>query len=377
MEEKKKYDIIIIGAGLSGLTLASEFSKKKFTNVLVLEKKKKFFYDKNWCFWNEPPNQFTSEYDNAWENIAIKIDGQEIVHRNHDIKYLHIKSSTFYKRLSKELKLNKIEIKMNQNIKEIINSKDGHTVLSNNKRYRTKLIFDSRPDFDNENDGYLYQHFYGVEVNFKDSLLDHNKVMLMDFQNFQNGINFFYILPFSKKKALFETTYFSSKILGEKEYRSDIKKYLKINYPNKIFSYKFIEKGVIPMFLKKTRKSTSLIKIGTSGNWVKISTGYSFQNSFINSKDIVNKFIYKKELKIKKNVLNEFLDKTFCFYIKNYSEDSKHFFKCFFYKNDIKNIVSFLVGKASLIQVLRIILTLPKVRLIISAFKVLKESLVK
>ena len=377
MKEKEKYDIVIIGAGLSGLTLALELSKNNFKNVLILEKKKFFFYDKNWCFWNHPPNKFTSEYDNAWENIAINIDGQEIVHRNNNIKYLHIKSSTFYRKLSKELKFKKIKIKMNQNIKEVINNKNDYTIISNKKRYKTGLIFDSRPDFYNENSGYLYQHFYGVEVNFKDALLDQKKAILMDFQNFKNGINFFYILPFSKKKALFETTYFSSKVLKEKEYKSDIKKYLKANYPDKKFSYKFVEKGVIPMFLSEKKESSSLIKIGTPGNWVKMSTGYSFQNSFVNSKYIVDKLIKKKELKIKKKIINSFLDKTFCFYIKNYSEDSRQFFKCFFYKNDIKNIVAFLVGQASFMQVIRIILTLPKVRLIISAFNILKESFIK
>ena len=371
------YDVIIIGAGLSGLTLALELSKKTTKSILILEKKKKFFFDKNWCFWNQPNNPFTFKYDNQWENIAVKINGKEIIHNDRNIKYLHIKSSTFYREVSKELKQKKIEIRMNQNIKNIENTKDGHTIISNNKQYKTRLIFDSRPDFYKENKGYLYQHFYGVEVEFKNALLDNKKVMLMDFQNFQNGINFFYILPFSKRKALFETTYFSSKILKEKEYKNDIENYLRANYPNKKFSHKFVEKGVIPMFYKKKVKSSSLIKIGTSGNWVKISTGYLFQNSFINSKEIVNKLIKKKELKIKKNIINDFLDKTFCFYIKNYSEDSRQFFKCFFYKNNVKNIVSFLVGNASLIQVLRIILTLPKVKLIISAFNILKESLVK
>ena len=101
------YDIIIIGAGLSGLTLALELSKKTAKSILILEKKRKFFFDKNWCFWNQPYNPFTSKYDNQWENIAIKIDGKEIVHNDINIKYLHIKSSTFYKKVSKELKQKK------------------------------------------------------------------------------------------------------------------------------------------------------------------------------------------------------------------------------------------------------------------------------
>ena len=39
---KTKFDVIIIGAGLSGLTLANEISKKTKKSVLIIEKKKKF-----------------------------------------------------------------------------------------------------------------------------------------------------------------------------------------------------------------------------------------------------------------------------------------------------------------------------------------------
>ena len=38
---KKKFDIIIIGAGLSGLILANEISKKSKKSILIIEKKKK------------------------------------------------------------------------------------------------------------------------------------------------------------------------------------------------------------------------------------------------------------------------------------------------------------------------------------------------
>ena len=48
----------------------------------------------------------------------------------------------------------------------------------------------------------------------------------MDFQSFKKK-SFFYILPFSKKNALIETTYFSNKLYTETKYKNDIKKYIK------------------------------------------------------------------------------------------------------------------------------------------------------
>ena len=45
---------------------------------------------------------------------------------------------------------------------------------------------------------------------------------------------------------------------------------------------------------KEDNKNNNLINIGTSGKWVRPSTGYSFQNSFINAKDITEKLLKKR-----------------------------------------------------------------------------------
>ena len=51
-----------------------------------------------------------------------------------------------------------------------------------------------------KNKNLLFQHFYGAEISFEKPCIDKNKIVLMDFQKFNDGINFFYILPFSSKK---------------------------------------------------------------------------------------------------------------------------------------------------------------------------------
>ena len=49
-----------------------------------------------------------------------------------------------------------------------------------------------------------------------------------------------------------------------------------------------MEKGIIPMF-HYDHPNDNLISIGTRGNWVRVSTGYSFQNSFVNAKKKLQK----------------------------------------------------------------------------------------
>ena len=184
-----------------------------------------------------------------------------------------------------------------------------------------------------------------------------------------------YILPFSSKKALFETTYFSTKILNDRIYKSDIKKYLKKKFPNKKYKSKFIEKGIIPMFhTNQISTNKNVTNIGTPGNWIRTSTGYSFQNAFMMSKEITDKLLEKKKLKIETSKIINFLDKVFCYYIANYSYDSKKFFKSFFLKNKFKDIVSFLTGEIKIFKMILIILSLPKKKLLFSMFKSIKNN---
>ena len=77
MTKKNLFDIIIIGSGLSGISLALELSKRTNKKVLILEKKKKNYYEKNFCFWNKPENFFTEKFDNAWKKISIIVDDKK------------------------------------------------------------------------------------------------------------------------------------------------------------------------------------------------------------------------------------------------------------------------------------------------------------
>ena len=66
-----EFDIIIIGAGVSGMILADELLSRTNKKVLIIEKRKKFSYDKNLCFWNKPKNLITEVANNEWNKIAV------------------------------------------------------------------------------------------------------------------------------------------------------------------------------------------------------------------------------------------------------------------------------------------------------------------
>ena len=114
---------------------------------------------------------------------------------------------------------------------------------------KNSFIFNSVPtikkDFRN-----LWQHFCGVEIETENNYFDENIFNLMDFDcNQRESVHFFYTLPFSKKKALIESTWLSKmNDDSQKDYDQQIKEYIekKLNLKNYKITYKEI--SAIPLF---------------------------------------------------------------------------------------------------------------------------------
>ena len=78
-----------------------------------------------------------------------------------------------------------------------------------------------------------------------------------------------YLLPFSKKQALVESTIFSKNIQSKEFYSSEISKYLKKYFNLTEFRKSNFEKGIIPMFFaeEKNPLSPNIFNIGiNNGN---------------------------------------------------------------------------------------------------------------
>ena len=75
----------------------------------------------------------------------------------------------------------------------------------------------------------LWQHFQGVEIETSKNIFDEEIINLMDFNCDQrNDVHFFYTLPFSKNKALVETTWLSNlENHSLKDYDLQLENYIK------------------------------------------------------------------------------------------------------------------------------------------------------
>ncbi len=370
MNKNSNYDVIIIGAGVSGMILANEILSRTKKKILVIERRKRFSYDKNLCFWSKPYNLLTNIANNEWKNIVIYSNGKKIICKSNNLKYQRIDSKTFYNFFLQRFKNNeKITLLMNSTVGKIKYFNNQIILNTTKKIFRANQVFDSRLNQEDLKNVRLFQHFGGVEIEIKKPIFKKNEVVLMDIQNKRNKFNFIYILPFSEKKALIETTYFSPEILSKDIYMKDIEKYLNDKFKIKNYDLKYEEFGIIPMSNVVNNKQKNIFKIGIAGNWNRLSTGYSLQNSFIYSKQIVDRLLNNKPPKIYKNIIFNILDNIFCNFILTHPEKVKDFFSNLFLKNKLIDIVNFLNSSSNFINTIRIIITLPKISLIQSLFK--------
>ena len=339
----KEFDYIIIGGGCAGLSLAYELdlhSKLKDKTLAIVEPREEYKKDKTWSFWKVLPHNFEDCIKKSWDNFTINIPS----HLKHidckNMPYQTIDSGLFYQKIIDK-------IKQNTNINFFKNINEVNTENS--------FIFNSVSDtVDNKSS--LWQHFSGIEIETSKHFFDEKIFNLMDFDCDQkNSVHFFYTLPFSKTKALIETTWISDlNNTSLNDYDIQLKDYVenyKINYK---------ETGAIPLFHPNNIKKLNQIEIGTAGGMTRLSTGYTFLNIQEQSKYIRENIENIKDTKIfsiKKKY--EFLDNIFLKVLKKNPERmAQIFYKMF--NCSSKTVINFLSNKSNILEDISIISKMPK-----------------
>ena len=138
----------------------------------------------------------------------------------------------------------------------------------------TAQIIDSRPPKIPQTQ--MFQYFIGWEIQTKTDVFDPTTAILMDFCCDQSrGIHFIYILPFSKNKALIESTMYSQHREPDIFFESAIQNYVFSNFGVDNFEISRKESGAIP--LGRIPKNTmGFVGIGSNGGAIRPSSGYAF-----------------------------------------------------------------------------------------------------
>ena len=361
-------EINIIGGGCAALSLArlnNLLPKYKFN--IFMKDQHQTIKDHYWGFWKFNENQ--EAYDNCshtWNNWAIITNKSKNVLNSKKHPYCVIKRHKWLDFCLSKFQNKNVRV-FNKKISEINNElSDGNCKING------KYIFDSRPPKIPSN--ILLQHFEGYVVNSKDEVFDEKTVVLMDFRCDQSrGLHFIYLLPFSKKSALVESTVFSKNVEPKDFYAGEILKYLKKYYNLKTFTKSNHEKGILPMH-DVSLKSKERHNIGTRGGALRPSSGYAF--TFIQKQvlQITDQLILGR--KINTNIHNKvdlFLDKIFIQVIDRYPQIAPTIFSNLAKSINGDEMARFMSGNCNFKTKCKVIFSMPKLPFIKSFFKIMNK----
>ena len=343
----REFDYIILGGGCAGLSLAYELDIHQKLNdktLAIVEPRTEYKRDKTWSFWKVSSHNFDDCIKKSWKEFSIKTSSDSKIIKCDNFPYQSIDSGLFYKKINDRLSKNK-NIKFFKNIKEL--------------KTENAFIFNSVPSLQ-ENKSNLWQHFHGIEIETDKDFFDDNIVDLMDFDCDQrNNVHFFYVLPFSKNKAMIETTWLSKEDKSLKDYDSQMKNYInKLGLKNYKISFK--EEGAIPLFYPLNEKEKNKINIGTAGGMTRLSTGYTFLNIQEHSKYIrmnIENIQSAKKYNIGKKY--QFLDKVFLRVLEKYPQKMPSIFFDMFGTSS-KTVIKFLSNKSNFLEDIMLINKMPK-----------------
>jgi len=364
-----EYDVIIIGGGCSGLSLALHIAKhQSHKKILILESRREYQYDKIWSFWDVEAHPYENQIQHRWSHWQIQHQGCRLIQSSPMYRYCSIPSNCFYKNAMQQIHdLPQINLQMDSPVYHVEESPSYVFVQTKKAIYRGSKVFDSRPD---KTETYLYQHFLGWHIMSEHPIFDSKTITLMDFDVDQSkGLHFMYILPFSAHEGLLESTFITPHLHEEQIYENSISDYLKTRFKNPKYQMIRKERGVLPLRTTLPEQNSSkLIPIGAKAGWTRASTGYAF----LPIQKAIKKLAFNQQKPAFFNI-DLWLDRIFLNFLHDNLQEAPQVFFDLFRKNAPEQLIRFLTGNWSTMDLLQVLFSMPKIPMLKQALRIMTK----
>ena len=365
-----EWDIVIVGGGLGGLSLAVELAQPEYAHlrVLVLEKRAAYTRDRTWSYWQTQTHRYSGLERKRWNAWRLSFKGQSAQH-NSSHAYCTMDADAFYDFAVAQIALSThVQLKMNVAVTGV-STEPGPTVsLADGTRLTAAWVMDARPNPAPLPDA-LCQHFEGWEVQTNTDCFDDSAVELMNFQPATNGLHFLYVLPYGPRQALVESTWMSA-FDHQPNYAAELREYLRSRYGVTEYQCVYKERGCLDL-QARTREpaaldgSSRVVALGKAAGTLRASTGFAFLETISEARRIAQCFqgIALADVKVlpyQRDWLDAWMDKIFCDGLKADWPRAPEFFMAMFKGISPETWVSFLTGRPSMLQRLQVSLQLPK-----------------
>lgn len=375
-------DILIVGAGVAGLSLAHHLVERGLggRRLLLVDPRSSYDNDRTFCFWNVRHHPFETLASHSWPRWRVRGTSGWVVRSAPGLSYQHLPADAFYGRVLERLRATPgVEVRLGVRAGEAREADGAAEVECDGAWLRAGSLFDSRPARRREaapGEVLLLQHFEGWHLRAECGAtpFEPGVATLMDFAVPQeHGIHFLYVLPFSSSEALVEATFFGGPVLPDETYRRCLERYIRGELGIRRWTVVRRERGVIPMSSEPTpiRTGPRTYRIGLAGGMAKPSTGYAFQ--------AIQRFSAEMAARLSERDLPEppsprdlralTMDRVFLSYLSRYPDRAAATFELLFGRLDPALLVRFLSDDASLSDALTVMRSLPVGPLTLETFR--------
>ncbi len=297
----KPYDIILVGGGAAGLSLACHLMCSPLRNrkVLIVEQDAKDQNDRTWCFWADQPTLFDDLVFRSWNQLQVVGECFAKTLDLHLYRYKMLRGIDFYHFAHQIIAASPHMDLLQGRVEHIEDGDQAASVLVDGQRYTGTWVFDSSFNwtaFQPEPNRYhcLIQQFKGWEIETPEKAFNPQVATLLDFRVSQEqGAHFFYVLPFSTRHAPVESVFYTATPIRWEICEQAVGLYLG-NVLN-ITTYHTMreEQGITPLTDRPfpRQRGRCVMTIGINGGRIKPSTGYAFLRIQQDSSAIVRSLI--------------------------------------------------------------------------------------
>ena len=366
----KLWDIVILGGGLGGLSLAVELSALEFSgvSVLVLEKRQRYVRDRTWSYWTDQTHRYSHLERHQWSQWSVSSGSLRHHLTSARCRYASLDADAFYKAALDTISASSNVVLQTNVVVDNVQARDQHdsiVTLHTGEAVRARLVLDARPEPLTAPQG-LVQQFVGWEVQVEHDVFNAEEVQLMAFRPDANGVHFFYVLPYSARCALVESTWISQ-AGWHPDFDAELREYLTQVVGPHAYAVGYREHGVLGL-QSTNSKPGAPVALGRGGGTLRASTGYAFIDTVTHAgqiakslRDMLRAGTQKTWLPtgFRRNALDNWMDGIFLSVLEQDWPRASEYFMQLFGSVGVDDTVAFLTGRATGLQRLRIMRALP------------------
>lgn len=360
----KPYDLAFIGFGAAAMSLIARLAQADWPgSLVVIEPEAIERNDRTWCGWGPNQHPFSDQLTQTWSRWAVSQAQASITREAPETPYEMLHAGVVRERT-------RAMIEARSDWACLANRALAHShaiadhgwqlSLNTGEQISAQWVLDARPPALSLKRPWLWQSFLGVEVkgpNFQNN----DTVRLMDFVDANTPWpTFFYELPISANHRLIELTQFVPEPSDMNALQIALDDELKRRGIDQSAIIRQ-ESGHLPMAPIAHYNHDQWLRIGAAGGSMRPATGYAFHSIQRWAQACAHTLLTQQQPTApQRSQLLDWLDGVFLESLWRRPEQASQRFVTLFEQTPPAALTRFLMGRASGLDIARVLLALPK-----------------